>query len=399
MRNYAIIALVVVVILAGCASPDPVVELHNQPEQMDDGIPTGTLAAVNLDPVPLEKAVANIHSGKYGQIHSMLIYKDGLLVMEEYFPGHKYQWDAPNFHGIYLHWDHYHRHNIMSAGKSFTSALVAIAIDQGVIHSVDDIIWEYLPDYQHLRTEGKQSITIEHLVTMTSGLAWDEWSSPYTTDANSIIDLWVNCDDQIACILSHDLVHEPGTHFTYSGGDMIVLGELIQNATGMDIDDFMERYLLSPLGIPRAEWPRFDSGIANTSGELYLTPRDMLKFGRLYLQNGEWEGEQLIPLDWVEQCKTPYTGRNSTWLNTIFWPIPGDDDTFGRRGYAYTWWTHRLRSEGHKVELFYASGFGGQQIFVIPDLDTVVVFTGGNYHRMLYNLKIIKRYVLPAVLD
>ena len=397
MKYIKLVVILALVALSGCANQAADHPSLDVPDWMDDGISTGEVSDVGLNSAPLSQAVADIDAGKFGEIHSMLVYKDGLLVMEEYFPGHKYQWVQPNYHGVYVNWDHYHRHNIMSAGKSFISALVAIAIDQGHINSVQDSIWAYLPNHQHLQTEEKNAITIEHLVTMTSGLEWDEWSAPYLTDANSIIDLWVNCTDQIACILSHDIVHQPASHFTYSGGDMILLGEIVQNATGEDIDDYLEQQLLEPLGIPRTVWLRFDNGIANTSGELHLTPREMLKFGILYLNDGEWEGEQLIPAEWVEKCKTPYTGKNSSWLNTAIWPIPGDDGTWGRRGYAYTWWTHRLSGSGHKVDIFYASGFGGQQIFVIPELDIVVVFTGGNYQQMLPNMKIIRRYILPAV--
>ena len=399
MKYKKLFLLLLFITLASCTKKPPLVANLNTVENLEDGFAIDEPYNVGLDTDPLLTGVNDIREGKYGEVHSMLIYKDGKLVVEEYFPGHKYQWGEPNSYGIYLNWDYYHTHNIMSAGKSYTSAAIAIAIDRGYIESVHEPIFNYLPDYQHHKADGKENITIEHLVTMTSGLKWDEWSSPYTTDKNSIIDLWVNCSDQIDCILGHQLVHEPGTHFNYSGGDMIVLGEIINNATGQDIDAFLAQHLFAPMGTPPAQFNQFDSGIINSSGELHLTPRDMLKFGLLYLKNGNWEGQQIIPADWVEKCKVPYSASNSSWFNNPIIPIPGDDGTIGRRGYGYTWWTHRLSGSGQHVEMFYASGYGGQQIFVIPELDAVLVFTGGNYARILPNMKIIKRYFLPAILD
>ena len=233
-----------------------------------DGFEVGTLNEVNLDENLLARAVDDIRGGKYGEIHSLLIYKDGNLVFEEYFPGHDYLWNNPNFHGAWVNWDIDRRHNIHSVGKSITSTCIGIAIDQGFIESVDQSIFDYLPAYQHLNTAGKDQITIAHLLSMSSGLEWDEWGSSYSNESNDVIALWVDCDDPIACILEKPLLGEPGTDFNYSGGNMVLLGEIIKNATGMDIEAFSWQYLFEPLGIEKPAWRWIDdSGVIYAGGD------------------------------------------------------------------------------------------------------------------------------------
>lgn len=384
-------------LLFGCEQEHENLNFYHQPEQLEDGFEIGTLAEVNLDEASLESAVADINSGKYGEIHSMMVYKDGKLVFEKYFPGHDYSWDAPNFYGSWIDWGVDRRHNIHSAGKSVTSACIGIAIDQGFIDSVDQSIFEYLPEHQHLNTAGKDQITIEHLLTMTAGLQWDEWGTSYSSDNNDVIALWVSCEDPIACILEKPLVSEPGTSFTYSGGNMILLGEIIKNATGMDIEAFSWQYLFEPLGIKTPPWSWInDSGVIYAGGDQKLTSREMLKFGVTYLNGGIWEGVQIIPAGWVEKSATPFDGPDSSWLNTPLRHIPPGNNTWGRRGYSYTWWTHEFSHNGEKVPTFWAFGWGGQKITVFPNQNTVVVFTGANYNSADHTARILVKNVIPA---
>jgi CubicO group peptidase (beta-lactamase class C family) len=222
-------------------------------------------------------------------------------------------------------------HDVKSVTKSITSTCIGIAIDHGFIESVHQSIFDYLPEHQHLNIDGKDKITIEHLLTMTSGLEWDEWGVPLSSTDNDIIGLWFNCDDQIACILERPLVDEPGTSFTYSGGNIIVLGEIIRNATEMDIDEFSRKYLFKPLGIDSSIWTvRYPNGVIEAAGSLEITPRDMAKIGVTFLNNGVWNGKQIISEQWVEKSATPFGGNKG--IN-----IPGTDKK--SNGYAYSWWT------------------------------------------------------------
>jgi CubicO group peptidase (beta-lactamase class C family) len=397
MRKTILFLSLCSIVIVSCGSDPSIDYTYSQPEKIDDGFEIGSLADVDLDETSLGNAVEDIESDKYGEIHSLLIYKDGKLVFEEYFPGHDFLWDGPYFHGNWVNWNIDRRHNIHSDGKSITSACIGIAIEQGFIESVDQSIFDYLPDHQHLNNAGKDQITIEHLLTMSSGLEWDEWGSSYANENNDIIALWVDCDDPVECILEKPLVSEPGTDYTYSGGNMIVLGEIIKNATGMDIEAFSWKYLFEPMGIETPPWRWIENtGVIYAGGDQLLTPREMMKFGVTYLNDGVWDGQQIIPEGWVENSASPYSGPDNTWFNHFLRPIPPGDDTWGPRGYSYSWWTHEFSHSGQKIHAYWAGGYGGQTIIVLPETNSVVVFTGGNYTSSDPTVKILKKYVIPA---
>jgi CubicO group peptidase (beta-lactamase class C family) len=382
--------------IASCTSESPRDYAFQAPEQLDDGLDVGTVDEVGIDAGLLATAVDEITSDEYGEIHSLLIYKDNKLIFEEYFPGHDYQWDGPGFHGDWVDWDSDLRHNVHSVGKSMTSACIGIAIEEGYIESANQSIFDYLPDYQYLNTEGKDQITIKHLLTMSSGLEWEEWDTSYGNEENDVIALWVSCDDPIACILEKPLVSEPGTKFTYSGGNMIVLGEIIKNAADMDIQTFSWQYLFEPLGIETPPWHWINDEVIYAGGDQRLTAREMLKFGVTYLNQGIWNGKQIITRQWIENSAKPYSGPGNTWLNHALRPIPPGEGTWGQRGYSYSWWTHEFSESGEKIPAYWADGWAGQKIIVLPDLDAVVVFTGGNYTSADPTVKILKEYVIPA---
>lgn len=382
-------------LVAGCNSDSYGHYTLQAAENIGDGLEVGTLDEVGMDSALLSEAAARITGDAYGEVHSLLIHKDGKLVFEEYFPGHTYKWDGPGFHGAWVDWDVNEPHNIHSVGKSITSASVGIAIDQGFIEGVDQSIFDYLPDHQHLMADGKEAITIEHLLTMTSGLAWDEWGTAYSDGENDMIRLWLSCEDQVACVLEAPLDAEPGTEFTYSGGNMVLLGEIIENATQTDIEEFSATHLFEPLGIDPPEWGRFDSGIVDASGDQYLTPRGMIKFGATYLSRGVWNGQQVIPSGWVDKSATPY--EETSWHNSFLRSMPPGDHTWGRRGYSYTWWTHEYSNSGTGFPAYFALGFGGQKIYVFPEQDAVVVFTAANYGTTDTTIEILTDYVIPAM--
>lgn len=293
---------------------------YDPPHFINDGLEVGTLSDVGLDTQMILNASGRIKEGKYKEIHSMLIFKDGLLVFEEYYPGHVYKWDGPAYHGDYVQWDRDMMHTTMSTSKSFTSACIGIAVEKGFIKSVHQSIFDYLPDHQHLNKGGKDQITIEHLLTMSSGLKWNEWDAPHGTSANDIDRIYSECsEDPLSCILGLPLVDKPGKAFTYNGG--------------------------------------------------------------------VWNGEQIVPKDWVEKSRVPY--RNNKGIR-----IPIDDT--GKNGYSYTWWTNDLSHSGKKVEIYAARGWGGQEITVIPEEHMVVVFTGGTYSVRKSLHEILERFIYPA---
>ena len=382
------IAIGVAWLLTMSCSRDFTGVLYQLPVELGDGHQIGTLDEVRMDTQLIMKASGKIREGKFGEIHSMLIYRNDRLVYEEYFPGHLYRWDAPNYQGEYVRYDESMLHGIMSCTKSITSACIDIAIQQGFIENVNQSIFDYLPDHQEFNSGSKSRITIEHLLTMSSGLAWNEWNAPHGTDANDIDRLYLQCaDDPLGCVLERPMVAEPGEFFTYSGGGIMALGEILKNATGMDILEFSKEYLLAPLGIDTIYWFAYPEGEYDTGGGIQLRPRDMLKFGITYLNGGTWKGERIISAGWVEKSSEIF--NNNRRIN-----IPIEDS--GRNGYGYTWWISEVGKAG---DLMYrANGWGGQSIMVIPDQDLVVVFTAGNWASKSSLFSILEKYILPAII-
>jgi hypothetical protein len=284
--------------------------LYQVPADMGDGLKVGTLEEAGMDTLLILNASGNIREGKFSEIHSMLIYRNNRLVYEEYFPGHLYRWDAPYYQGDYVQYDESVLHGIMSCTKSITSACINIAIQQGYIKSVDQSIFDYLPEYREFDTGSKSRITIEHLLTMSSGLEWNEWNAPHGTAANDIDRLYLQCsEDPLRCVLKRPMVAEPGEFFTYNGGGILALGEILKNATGMNILEFSKEYLLAPLGIDTIYWSTYPEGEYDTGSGILMRPRDMLKFGVTYLNDGTWNGERVISSDWVEKSAEIYNNN------------------------------------------------------------------------------------------
>jgi CubicO group peptidase (beta-lactamase class C family) len=363
---------------------------YNPPEFLNDGLETGTMKEAAIDTQMILKAVGRIQNGKYGEVHSMLIYKNDKLVFEEYYKGHTYQWDAPGHYGDYVTWNRDMQHCIQSDTKSFTSLCIGIAIEKGFIKNVNQSIFDYLPGYESYKIDGKEKITIEHLLTMTSGLQWEEWKISLGSIENDQIAMWFYKDGPINYVLRKPLVAEPGTHFNYSGGDIQLLAEILHNATGMKLDEFSAKYIFEPMGITTYDWWLiFPSGEIQAAGGLKLTPRDMVKIGAMMLNKGIWHGTRIVSENWVAKCMTPYPGNKN--IN-----IPGED--MGKVGYAYTWWTKNFTYNNNNISMYFAVGWGGQKIIALPGLDMVIVFTGANYNSKVYDFEIIDRFILPAVL-
>ncbi|WP_321344746.1 serine hydrolase [uncultured Draconibacterium sp.] len=359
---------------------------YQVPAQTNDGLQVESLEKSNIDSTLIIDAAKRIERGKYGEIHSMLIYKNDKLVFEDYFEGHKYQWDASGHKGEYVSWDKNTPHVLQSASKSFVSICFGIAVEKGFIESIDQSIFDYLPDYQNYNADNKNYVTIKTLLTMTSGFLWDEWGVALSSTQNDAIGIYFSEKDPVEFVLERPLIAVPGTHFTYSGGDMQILEKILKNATGMNIDEFSEKYLFEPLGIESNDWwLRYDTGEISTGGGLKLTPRDMLKVGVLFLNDGVWNGEQIISKEWVEKCGHPF-GPNYG-IN-----IPGED--LGTVGYGYTWWTKQDEEYGR---MYCALGWGGQKIMLFPDLNAVVVFTGANFKSKVKQNRILENFVLPAL--
>jgi CubicO group peptidase (beta-lactamase class C family) len=257
---------------------------------------------------------------------------------------------------------------------------IIIAFDKGYLNDLNAKLYSFFPEYTNINwSHEKQQITLKHLLTMTAGLDWDEWSYSYTDPRNSAVQMYDSADP-IRFVLEVPMALEPGTEFLYNTGLSILLGGITKNATSLPADQFAKQYLFAPLGIREYYWFIAPNSTVDTGGGLFLSPRSMAKFGQLYLNGGIWKGEQVIPRQWINESVKQHISRSS------------------RGGYGFQWWTEQHLWNGNIIDSFSAKGWGGQYIYVFPDLALVVVFTGGNYYTEADPaLTMLDQYILPAV--
>ncbi|MFX0063021.1 MAG: serine hydrolase domain-containing protein [Candidatus Hermodarchaeota archaeon] len=290
-------------------------------------------------------------------IDSIIVVRNGYIVLEEYF--NFYTQDT--------------LHQLHSVTKSFTSALIGIAIDRGFIESVELKVLDFFPNRTFVNVDSrKQSMTLKDLLTMRTGLEWDEWTYPYTDGRNSVIQMAYS-GDAIQFVLDLPMVSDPGESFTYCSGASHLLGAILHQTTGSTTLEFANEYLFEPLGITNLQWTRDTQGLYYTGGGLSLTPRDMAKFGYLFLNNGTWDGEQIISADWVIE---------STATSLLLWDLGG---------YGYQWWTYPT------LGIYQASGLYRQSIFVVPDYDMVVIFTADIREGSDPELGLLYHFIIPAI--
>lgn len=354
------------------------VSATNQPQQTDDGWQTASLNDVAINSKKLQILVDKVCDSTYQNIHSILIIKDSKLVFEQYFSGYQFKYQAEDFKGEFTNFNRNTIHNLASVTKSITSILFGIALDQGFINSVDEKLFKFFPKYASLNDSLKSQITLLHALTMTSGLQWNEQDVFYREVENDIIQLFIVPDPE-KFILSKPVIHQPGSHYYYNGGNTNLLGEVIQECSGLKLDAFAKKYLFEPMGINQYRWIYINPDMVYASGDLKLRPRDMAKIGYLMLNKGVWQSKQIVSSEWIEKSTTPYVHFNT------------------REGYSYQWWTKQYELGNVSIPSFAAMGWGGQNIIVLPDLDAVVVLTAGNYATRSPNDEILYRYILPSL--
>ncbi|MFC1726138.1 serine hydrolase domain-containing protein [candidate division KSB1 bacterium] len=357
------------------------------PEQINDGWETGSLNSAGMDEAQLVDLMNELDRIGEHKIHSILIVKDGKLVFEEYFPGEKFKLARYTGETGFNRSD---THTLCSATKSFTSALLGIAIDKGYLQSVNQKVFDFFPEYSDLLTitPEKGDLTIEHLLTMTSGLEYDDATYSYFDSRNDMNGMFES-NEPARFLLSKELETIPGTVFKYNNNNTNILGEIIYRATGQRLDYFSENYLFYKLGITDFEWQVTQAGLVLASGELMLCSRDMAKFGQLFLNTGKWENERVISEEWISISTQKHFDPNN-YTDAFRWAD----------GYGYQWWLWDLNSQGRNFCAYMASGWGGQWIIQIPELDIVFVTTGGNYYtaEIIPIKSIIEDYIIPSIL-
>ena len=397
-RQYFLLLTVSMLWFTNCYSQTPPVRDTNYnysiPKSFEDGIKIGDLNNAKIDVNKITELTKLILNDTFPNIHSLLIAKDNKLVYENYFSGQDENWGSSL--GYAKH-DIDTLHDIRSISKSVVAACIDIAIQQKKIKSIDDPIFNYLPDYAKFKTPQNEKITIRHLLTMSSGLKWDE-DVPHGTTANSETQMERSIDP-VEYVLSKPMDTTPGKIWKYNSGGVQVLAEIIKAVSGDSIDKFAEKFLFTPLGIKDYKWIKSsDTAIFFNLGKVFtrkdfqaaasglrLTSRDLLKFGLLYLNKGKWNDKQILTENWVsETLKTQILRGNDSQTN----------------GYSYLFWTQTDTVDKKAFQLLTARGNGGQRIFINKESNLVVVITAGNYNKK----DIVKdgqlafdEYILPAL--
>ena len=313
---------------------------YKKPADLDDGLNSSTIVEHNLDTTGFNKINQDICSGKYGNIHSLLVIENDDLVIEQYYNG----------------WERDRLHILASNTKSFNSLLIGVAIEQGDIKSVNQRMLDFFPEYKVLKKDTlKNKITIKDLLTMTSGFMWDEHSLPYT-DPNNMGRKMDQTDDWLKSSLELSMDTVPGTKFVYSAPDNIILSEIIKKSTGRNIAEFAEEYLFEHLGIKEYDWI-VKNGVYDSGGGLKLKSRDIAKYGLLHLNKGKWKDKSIVSEKWIDESFSPY--------------IEIDHPVYA----CYMW---RMVKTEFDFNAWFIPGNGGQIINIIPELDMVVVINADN---------------------
>jgi CubicO group peptidase (beta-lactamase class C family) len=285
------------------------------------------------------------YAAELPSLYGLLVVKNDYLIAEAYFNG---GWRGQ-------------RVALASVTKSYTSALVGIALDQGCLSSVDQTLLEFFPEFAgQIDDPRKEQITIADMLKMRSGYPWEEFMPPY-------LDTLVSTSDWLPLIVEFPLTSDPGTEFGYSNLTAHLLAVIVARACDTSLLHYGQRYLFSPIGAQVGDWPRDAHGYYYGSGDISFTARDAAKFGLLYLNDGEHAGNQVVPAGWVQDSLQRYSqnlygDRLGSYLRDI--------------GYGYLWWSGR--AGGHRFS--YAWGHGGNLIVLLDDLDMVVVTTANPLH-------------------
>jgi CubicO group peptidase (beta-lactamase class C family) len=377
----SMLRVVFAVIVGAWLSASPSLSLANEqpcgvPKPGVDDWRIDAQTAVSIDPKPLCALIDHLETLK-PNIHSVLVVRRGSLVFEHYRQGVDQRLgrdlgevaQGPDV-----------KHDVRSVSKSIVSLLIGIALDRKLIANIDETVFTFFPQYAALRTPAKEHISLRHLLTMSSGLDWNQ-NIPLTDAQNSERRL-DHAPDPYRYVLEQPLIEEPGKVWNYSSGSTTLLAAVLHRTSGKWLPKFARDELFTPLGITDLEWAQMPgSGEFAAAWGLRLRPRDMAKLGELVISHGIWKGKSIVSAEWLKEATK---GR-----------FPVDTAYYG-----YQWWIRSSHVNAKKIDWFEALGLGGQRIIIVPSLELVVVFTTGLYdveNASLATTGLLDDYVLPAV--
>ncbi len=319
-----------------------------------------------------ENIISKIDNHEYQNIDGIMLWKDDIVIAEKF-------WN---------NWNKTKPHMLQSVSKSITSLLIGIAIHEGYISDTNQKVLDFFPSYRPIANldEHKKALTIEDLLTMRTGMDWNE--HPY--QGSNLAKMNSNRNDWIRFVLDTPMKEEPGQTYSYNSGGVILLAGVIEKASGMSVQEFAQKYLFEPLGIGSAEWWFSDhQGLPHTGGGLNLAAMDMIKTGLLILQKGEWDSQKILSEEYVE---TLFQNHITDKLR----------DVQGYQlGYSYLWHVFPIdpNQNFESTEKFIAAwGAEGQWIFVLPSYDVVIIFIGDtkNFREETQPIEIIYKDLLDS---
>jgi CubicO group peptidase (beta-lactamase class C family) len=352
-----------------------------------------TPASVGLDEAALTSLDADLAAGKYMLIDSFHVFRCGKEVFARKYKHDygqvygkeakttgplnarltgRYNYFDPEWHPYYYGTD---MHSMQSVSKTVTSVIIGVAMTRGDFKAgLNTPVMKYFDAAKVKNVDDRKwRMTLKDVLTMTTGLSWNEENVAYD-DPRSDSSIMEATDDWVQYVIDKPMAEEPGKVFNYSSGATMLLAHIFQKETGQDIDAYGEKYLFASLGI-KHQWKRSYLGVVDTEGGLYLNGEDLAKIGYLYLHDGVWDGKQIVSKDWVKQSVTPYIAAE------------------GNTQYGFKWWLYPLNGKF----VWMALGFGGQRLMVFPDENLIVVFTGWEILKESAENKDLIERLLPAV--
>lgn len=388
MKNF-IGLLILFLVSQSCSVP----ETTSQHELIwpGDEWAAATPVSEGVESAVLDSIHNDIVSGKYGLIDEFLVIRHGKVIADHSYKQNydsialrydtaknMYNYDHPDWHPYY---NRTKLHSLQSVTKSITSMALGIAIDEGLIKGVETHAIEMFTNYSVDLTDPRRTaMTIEDLLTMRSGIDWNEMTS-YESEENSCI-IMEKSADWFQYVLSRPMREDPGTRWDYNSGASMLLGKLIGIASGKRVDQWTEEKLFKPIGIKEFYWKITPDKECDTEGGLYLSAHDLARIGYLMLRKGKWGDRQIVSEDWIKNSIIPY-------VSDIF-PNNNKVDT----GYGYQWWVPQT-----DPVIFAGRGYGGQFIMVSPQYDLVVVFNGWDIHdsdHPLSSFNALADRIIPA---
>jgi CubicO group peptidase (beta-lactamase class C family) len=319
-----------------------------------------------------------LQNGKVSGLHALLVSRGRDMVFEHYGRGEDEVWDRPvgttDFAPDVLH-------DLRSVSKCVVGLLYGIALAAGKVPPPEARLYAQFPGYSDLAAEpGRDRLTIHHALSMTLGLEWDELTLSYDDPRNSAMTM-ERAPDRLRFVLERPIAGEPGVKWNYCGGATALLGRLIAKGAGEPLLAYGRRVLFDPLGFGPAEWTLARDGEARADSGLRLLPRDELKLGKLVLAGGTWNGDRMIPAEWIARMTTPAIAIDRA------------------RSYGYHWYIGDFPAGVLSLPHHWIGGigWGGQFLFAFPKLDLVVAINCGNYHKPLAQQTSVARAILSEV--